>query len=213
MTRCAWPAADARAVPPLQNGEIHVWLAELPAQPQTDVSLLSEQERTRAAAFRFDHHRSSYIFHHTALRRLLGGYLGRPPESLDFRYGEKGKPELAPPWQGLHFNLSHSGGAGLYGFSRSTRLGVDIEHIRPVTYAAEIAERYLKEPAGDDFLRLWTRREAAVKAAGIGLAGLEREPEGVRQVELPALEGYSVALAVADEGLFSLLTYRFVKFS
>ena len=119
-----------------------------------------------------------------ALRNLLAGYLDHRAASLRFERGEHGKPRLA----GLQFNLSHTGNALLLGVSRHIELGVDLESAtRPVRSVAELARRWfapgeaqalaalpetVRSPA---FLRLWTCKEAVLKASGAGISsGLER---------------------------------------
>src|SRR5439155_429122 len=65
------------------------------------------------------------------------------PQVLDFRYGPRGKPELAPRFgrAGLQFNASHSEGVGLYAVTAWRRVGVDIERVRPMPDLEAIAER------------------------------------------------------------------------
>jgi 4'-phosphopantetheinyl transferase len=122
------------------------------------------------------------------LRALLGVYLGLPAEEVVLIEGEHGRPELAPPWsQFLHFNWSHSGDKAIIVVALGLAPGVDIERIRPRPRSAELAERFfhpdeaaallaldesIRERA---FLRLWTGKEAVLKALGRGIAfGLHR---------------------------------------
>lgn len=197
----------ASFVPAPAVGEVHVWLAWVPGGAQPDAAVLSAEERQRAARFVFECDRRAFVFHHATLRRVLSVYLPATPASLIFERGENGKPALAPPHAGWRFNLSHSGEAGLYGVARGMEVGVDIERVRPVRHARSIAERFLKQPEPADFFALWTRREAAVKASGVGLAGLADEPSGVCFLELPPVPGYAAALAVAGAGEFAVRTF------
>ena len=119
------------------------------------------------------------------VRQLLGGYLQRRPDELEFRRGEHGKPRLAD--DALQFNLAHSGDALLLALSRNQALGVDLELPRRPRPALELAARYfdagettalarlpaaLQEAA---FLGLWSCKEAVLKAHGGGIGfGLER---------------------------------------
>jgi 4'-phosphopantetheinyl transferase len=143
-------------------------------------SVLSSDEIDRAARFRLEHARRLYIATRLALRFLLARYLGEAPHAIRFRYGSKGKPELAAP-AGIHFNVSHSGGLALLAFSWDGEIGVDVEQIHPLEDMLDIAARFFSAeeaadlmslPAServDAFFRCWTRKEAYVKAVGDGL--------------------------------------------
>jgi 4'-phosphopantetheinyl transferase len=118
------------------------------------------------------------------LRKILGSYLRIDPGELRFKQGANGKPALQEidGRPNLHFNLSHSGGLGLFAFSYKHELGVDLECIRHVPEMEQIVERFY--PPGDKdlfraasqdqkrktFFDCWTRREALVKASGEGLS-------------------------------------------
>lgn len=118
------------------------------------------------------------------LRSLLAAYLDGAASELRIERGPYGKPYLVDA--DLQFNLSHSGGALLLGVSRGHRLGVDLESARRRTRsvsalaqrwfsAAEALalERFPPPQRQIQFLRLWTAKEALVKARGNGIgAGL-----------------------------------------
>ena len=82
----------------------------------------------------------------------------------------------------LRFNLSHSQGLALYAVTRGREIGVDLECIRPISDAEQIAERFFSAhenavfrtiPAHEKpkaFFNCWTRKEAYLKALGDGLA-------------------------------------------
>ena len=169
---------------PLPENRIELWSIDL-AGPVERVErlarVLSEDERRRAERFRFDVHRHRFIVGRAAMHELLGSYLDRPPESLHFHYGHRGKPDLpAAPW--LHFNLSNSADLALLGVTRVAPLGVDVEQLRPMSDLLEIARRFFARPEVDrllglpperhvdGFFRCWTRKEAYLKAVGEGLA-------------------------------------------
>jgi 4'-phosphopantetheinyl transferase len=81
----------------------------------------------------------------------------------------------------LHFNLAHCDDVVLFGFCKECELGVDIEQIRPLPEAEEIARRYFSAnefrcwqslPASEKlaaFYHCWTRKEAVLKARGWGI--------------------------------------------
>lgn len=113
------------------------------------------------------------------VREFLASLAGVEPSLLVFGRGEFGKPFLVHPRTDLHFNVAHSQDDAVVAVTRSTDVGVDIERMRDVAHADAIAARFFSEEeqrvwrrsAGKrkDFLRLWTRHEACVKAMGTGL--------------------------------------------
>ncbi|HUV06301.1 MAG TPA: 4'-phosphopantetheinyl transferase, partial [Spirochaetia bacterium] len=62
---------------------------------ESALSLLSEEERERAADFVFERDRVRYIFSHGFLRQVLGLYLGIDPQSIPFQFGSNGRPEIS----------------------------------------------------------------------------------------------------------------------
>jgi len=148
------------------------------------VRLLSDDERRRAAHFRFERDAMRFLAGRAALRTILGGHLATDPEAICLTYGPRGRPELAPPFDasGLRFNLSHSGSLGLCAVTWGRRIGVDIERIRQMPDMDAIAGRMfprhwpvlrsMPEPRRSEaFFKRWTRMEAYVKALGEGIAG------------------------------------------
>ncbi len=105
-------------------------------------------------------------------------------------YGEHGKPRLVSARGGdgagdapsFFFNLSHSGGLALCAVGQLGEIGVDIERIRPLSYPGGLARDHLSpeerrlrsdwetEAARPEFFRIWARKEAILKAAGLGLS-------------------------------------------
>jgi 4'-phosphopantetheinyl transferase len=130
--------------------------------------------------------RSEWITAHEALRDILGRYSDSSPDTLEFSAEPRKKPRLLPgpgaSWV-PEFNLSHTSGVAILAVARDTPVGVDIERIRPVTELDDLMARFLsprerdeisRVPAAerlDAFYRCWTRKEAILKAAGIGLSG------------------------------------------
>ncbi len=166
----------------LPADEIHMWQVELD-QPATHIPLacsLSQAERQVAGRFFFEHDRRRFIVRRRTLRSILGRYLQISPEQLSFRRNPQGKPQLTE--SDIHFSVSHSAGLAVYVFGRRCQLGVDIEYLRPMPGASQIAaaffspsERSLLEalPVTDQqkaFFHCWTRKEAFVKAIGEGLS-------------------------------------------
>jgi 4'-phosphopantetheinyl transferase len=115
-----------------------------------------------------------------------GGHQGRQDAraaNLRFALGPHGKPALAAPWaaDGLEFNLAHSEDHVLFGVARNRRLGVDVEVLRPMPEALDLARSHFTpaearglallpdEQRSAAFLAVWTRKEALLKATGEGI--------------------------------------------
>lgn len=94
-----------------------------------------------------------------------------------------GKPFLAQPLRTeLKFNLSHSGELALVAVTLNRGIGIDLEEIRYIDFAARLAERFFSRrenaalgalPEAERlaaFYCCWTLKEAYVKATGNGLA-------------------------------------------
>lgn len=145
--------------------------------------LLSPDEVARADRFHFEKDRQHYTAARSGMRSILSGYLGLRPQAVRFSYCKHGKPQLAGRETGssLQFNLSHSDKYAVLAVARHMHLGVDIEYMKPDVAVDEIASSFfspleyrtlLALPAEhrlSAFYRCWTRKEAYVKAKGLGL--------------------------------------------
>jgi 4'-phosphopantetheinyl transferase len=166
--------------------DIHIWRLSL-AQPDEIVEalgpLLSADETERAGRFHFDKDRRHFIVARGTLRRLIGRYLQAKPESIRFTYQEYGKPHLAAgSLPTLKFNLAHSGSLAVFAFTRLGDIGVDLEQIKPELTGEDIARRFFSAgevaalhtlPVSERavaFFNCWTRKEAFIKAKGLGLS-------------------------------------------
>jgi 4'-phosphopantetheinyl transferase len=167
--------------------DVHVWQARLDLETSSVEALwhtLTAQESARACAFRFPELRRRYVVARGVLRAILARYLGADPRAIPIRTQSFGKPELATtgPHHRLRFNLSHSGDLALYGFAVGRDVGIDVERLSPPRASMAIAERFLSPSETNAlrsleadrrhraFLACWTRKEAYVKAKGLGLA-------------------------------------------
>ena len=107
------PMSNQASTPPLQlpDGAVDVWIVDLRASDQAlraANSLLNHEELTRARRFRFPNDRRRFVMARATARQVLGRYLQQTPESLQFEYGDHGKPRLASPSVDLRFNTSRS---------------------------------------------------------------------------------------------------------
>lgn len=172
------------STPPLASGTIHVWhgLLDLDASSLVRLeSVLEPDERVRADRFVFRRHRDCFVAARAMLRSVMAHYLRVDAGAVRFSYNEHGKPRLARE-QGFRFNLSHSGDRALLAVSCDGEVGADIEVVRPDWSPDDVARRFfspqecrmLQELPADHrqgaFFRVWTRKEAYIKAHGRGLS-------------------------------------------
>lgn len=148
-------------------------------------AVLNEEEKARAARFYFDKDRHAFTLTRGTLRYLLSHCLKQKPEDIIFSQNEYGKPELKnSSWQ---FNVSHSHDYALIAIGRDYPIGIDVEYqdrkINPLELCdrffakEEIEQLHSVEPTLQikTFFNLWTRKEAFIKAIGIGLSfGLDQ---------------------------------------
>ena len=171
----------------LSSDEVHVWQAFFDQEESHINELartLSKDEQLKAKRFYFQKDRTRFVVTHGILRKILGRYLNIEAKRLKFSYGSHGKPAIGGLTDGhsLCFNMSHSHGLALFAFTWSRRVGVDVECVRPMPDAEEIAQRFFSPqenavfrtvPASkklEAFFNCWTRKEAFLKAIGDGLS-------------------------------------------
>lgn len=164
----------------LTTEHVHVWFVNLRDWPWSDDdSLLDKVERERASRFVRSENRSQFVRAHSALRRILASYLCTSATELIFNTNAYGRPRLAD--KVIDFNVSHSGDWMALALGYDLAFGIDIEAWREGVGDEVLLERYfsLNEVAQwrmelpsrrpGAFARLWTRKEATLKALGCGL--------------------------------------------
>jgi len=141
---------------------------------------LSPDETEKATRLHFDKHKRSHVICRGLLRSILSGYLGLGPAEILIQYGAQGKPFLGN--QAVRFSVSHSEDRVLFAFCRNYELGIDLEYIRDLPDAEQLARRFFTpseyvefcgtSPAirSKAFFCRWTRKEAYIKATGLGLS-------------------------------------------
>ena len=168
---------------PQDTSSVLVWVIDLTQPPDILRHLrdvLSPEERSRADRFVQHKTRIQYTIAHGALRHILGVHLGIDPHILQFTEQSHGKPHL--PGKMLRFNLSHAGDLALLAVGYGRELGVDVEPVRSLSDALDLAQRFFSvtETAKlltvtlpdlpRSFFECWTRKEAFIKATGQGLS-------------------------------------------
>jgi 4'-phosphopantetheinyl transferase len=212
---------------------VDVWQADLNQDAiclSKLTAVLSDRERQRADTFQQPLLRNRYMAVRAITRHVLASYLSAKPADLQFTLGEHGKPALIS--DSLHFNISHTDQLLLIAVGNLPDIGVDIELIKTRSNMGGMAKRcfaerelkiwqQLSEPQSQEtFYRLWTKKEAFVKATGRGIAlGLNRcevEPQIAGQLisipkeygmasdwkitEISLVKGFCAALATPNLG-------------
>ena len=158
-------------------------LADKSRTSGTGLHMLSAEERARVDRYALHADQHRYVLRQALLRCLLATRLKMRPQDVRLVTGPHGKPALADAHaqRGLEFNVSHCRDTAVYVFSWAGEVGVDIEAVRPVKGADEIAATMFSQhenaayralSAQDrlrGFFNCWTRKEAFVKAIGSGL--------------------------------------------
>ena len=150
--------------PSLADDEIHLWLLSLDGTP---------------------HHKAVAAAAHALLGRLIVRYANRET-APEIARTDRGKP-FAPSLPEIDFNLSHARDHVLIAIARGQPLGVDLERVDRKIEVDDLARRFFAPTEADAlailpaehrlaaFLRLWTCKEAVLKALGEGIAfGLDR---------------------------------------
>lgn len=184
--------------------EIAVWHEALPAAAW----LLDAEESARVARKRFAHDRERLTLAYAVHRLWLGASLQCDPVMVPLTRDARGAPQVAGT--SLHTSLSHSDDAIAIALSAVGPIGVDVEPIGRAQGMAELAERIahprelqalasLDGPARDAaLLRLWVRKEALLKAAGVGLAWEMTGFEAPTGMPVKFMQDVNISLYVND---------------
>lgn len=165
----------------LRNDDVRVWRVPLDrsvAEVSELATLLSDDERVRAARFVHADVRRRFVVARASLRTILAGELDRDAAAIRFSYGEHGRPFIDDVQ--LSFNLSHSNELAIVGVTQGGIVGVDVEALRDDADIELLARESFCESERQGLLRLctesrraaffatWTRKEAYLKALGTG---------------------------------------------
>lgn len=194
---------------------------------EADLALLDEPETSRMLRFHAIADRARFACVRANLRRRLGARLGVGPEAISIVAAGFGKPRLAgdPVW----FNVAHSGAVGVVALRDAGPVGVDVETVRTLSdfrslsahVFTSVEQAWLDTLAHDarlgGFFRLWSAKEAVMKACGLGMRleprsfsvvgrdgafaigaqpGCAHDLAGIEVRSVAAPEGYAAAIAI-----------------
>jgi 4'-phosphopantetheinyl transferase len=173
----------------LPENEVHVWHLPLGQVAQRDLErcydrLLTPDERQRCERFAFERDRRQFLAGRSLLRIVLSKYAAIPPDLWRFRVNDYGKPAIESPATGpdLWFSVTHTSSVAAVAVAAGFQVGVDAECVSRSTDWQTVAENYFapeewiyltslsdaEQRAG--FFRVWTLKEALLKAVGQGLS-------------------------------------------
>ncbi|MEV6025279.1 4'-phosphopantetheinyl transferase superfamily protein [Streptomyces sp. NPDC052036] len=219
--------ADSLGTFLLLGRPVQVWCAAVGGEggPEraADLGMLHASEVDRMRRILPEDERAAYVAGRALVRHVLAAQLQMTPEESVIVAGGGGRPRLVGPRnRGVDFSLSHSSGLVAVAVSTTACVGIDIEQLLPGRPFEEIARRFFapeeralwaRTHCADrlrTWYRIWTRREAYVKATGDGLRGIGREHPGRGSgwdtVPLDPAPGYVGSLVVLGEGSPARLT-------
>jgi 4'-phosphopantetheinyl transferase len=217
--------------PLLERTHIHVWTTSLWLEDDAVThmhAVLSADERSKARRYWYTDDRRRFVVARAFLRRLLSIYLQTDVSLLHLDYTSHGKPMLTH-CLGMRFNLSHAEDTAIAAVALDREVGIDIEATNREVDVTGVARQMFSptecqalaslSPAArrDAFFRIWTRKEAYIKARGAGLSYPTRSfsvslhpedndallsdeneigaPREWRVAEIPAPDGFRAAVA------------------
>jgi 4'-phosphopantetheinyl transferase len=159
-----------------------VWIDLATAQEPPVPTYLDDEERRRADRYRARSDADLFVYRRTLTRMVVGRALGVPPADVKFArrcqhcgHPDHGKPRIVLPAGDLEISVSRTGTVVALAITSKDAVGLDIEGITGnlssgSTGFARSPPRGLSESEERSVLREWTRKEAVLKAVGIGLA-------------------------------------------
>ncbi len=219
----------------IEGNHVHIWQTNLKAlsvYPFDISKTLSSDELERSSKFKSQKDQEDFIFRHYTLRSILSKYCNCQPGEIKFRYNTYKKPSVSVPQSSkIKFNMSYSGEIIIVGVCLQNDIGVDIEKVRKINNIKNIAAENFslqelkllnsKFDKTNTFFKIWTRKEAFIKAYGNGiyyplksfcvdinssggyehLAFSENSSESGlwRTSELDIVEGYIASMAIKSD--------------
>ncbi|MCX2829705.1 4'-phosphopantetheinyl transferase superfamily protein [Bacillus pseudomycoides] len=221
-----------------KNCDINLYWVQIPDYATTldfhhKLNYLDEDERKVYEAYKVEEKRIEFLLGRVLVKKLLSDCLGLEPEKVRFIKNVYGRPYLHPSYSksNLFFNLSHTKGVLACVVSPWEKVGIDIEctdfnafEVIHSVFTEKEIEFLDKQLTADSkrqaFFRMWTRKEAVMKAEGKGFSlspksfivpfDGERVSDGKYQyLTYSFFQNYLCSLAVEKKGEFECNIHRF----
>lgn len=168
-----------------------------------ETSYLSKQEVSELESIGIQERRNQYLISRWLSKSLLGSLLGIPVVEVSTIKGPLGKPCLEDKLNFLKidFNISHTKEITLVGIAEKKQIGVDVEKIK-VNRSSDIAARFFMPPEArwlaegqtpqeqvSRFFRIWSMKEAVIKAIGGGVF------QNIKQITFQEEDGSLILLS------------------
>lgn len=158
-------------------------IIDLESQPPLGPEILTDKERHRADSYRHQKDQRRFVLGRLWQRCVIAESVNCSPSDVVFHEDEKSAPKILIGGRELAFGYSYSKSAsvGCVFLSPTIPVGVDIESVRHVPEAFDIAAHHFSvaeraklssvDAADLDltFLAVWTMKEAVTKALGVGI--------------------------------------------
>lgn len=169
----------------VRDNEVHVFAAETTISDAQEAELyrrLSSDEQRAIGQIVAPQARRQSIVARGMLRQLLARLSGVSDAEITIVTAKTGKPRCESlPTGNVHFNISHRDGLALLAISLGSEVGVDVERVCDRIDIHAVAEVVFTPGERDEllaapkelqrqvFFQFWTRKEALLKAIGVGL--------------------------------------------
>uniref|UniRef100_A0A7V2ZIA3 4'-phosphopantetheinyl transferase superfamily protein n=1 Tax=Ignavibacterium album TaxID=591197 RepID=A0A7V2ZIA3_9BACT len=168
------------------DSQIHIYMInfnEIIESKYRIKELLVDDEIERVNKLKFESDKQRALKTYFIRRKILSAYTDISPEKIIFKYNTYGKPYFTDGNNfRIKFNYSHSQDLLLFAICLDNEIGVDLEFIKVLPDLKNLAENYFsqkefcyyqsfKSPEEKLFFfyKIWTRKEALLKAIGTGL--------------------------------------------
>lgn len=164
--------------------EVEIWQAWVEdAKPfiKPLTAFLSQEEKARGRRLVNPEHSQRFFLAHAILRDVLSHYIALTPDAIHFSKGAHGKPYIKD--SDFQFNLTHSNECVLVAVTQGMEVGIDVEFLEKTHRFDDLIQRFFSQEEQQEyhlytseaerrlaFYRGWTRKEAYLKATGLGLS-------------------------------------------
>jgi 4'-phosphopantetheinyl transferase len=163
----------------ISDREVHVWTIALSNQvvsADNIKSVLSYLELRKLDEINGISEKERYAYYRGLLKLILSKYLSLQPENIIINVTKKGKPFIKD--SDIKFNISHKEDFAVVAITKNSEIGIDVENIDNNINYLRLIERFFTEEEKETFkelrptsqrtlfFRIWTMKEAFVKALG-----------------------------------------------